>query len=249
MPHLKPVSRVTLVDQVATQIAERISHSHWRVGQRLPSEPELCRTLGIGRSTLREALKSLAFIGMVRMKPGEGTFVADGYSGLSGQIMARGILKTEKDFADLWETRTTLETKLAALAAERADQQDLERLDSLLSQMQANLQADGRSYTDLDMEFHSAVAASAKNRMLREMLVPLRGMTYEWMARSHKLPGKKENALLEHRRIAEAIQRRDPARARKAMEAHLATSQHVYSVLEKMSESEAAASTEVATGL
>jgi DNA-binding FadR family transcriptional regulator len=235
MAHLKPVARVTLVDQVATQLAERISQGHWSQGERLPSEPELCRVLHIGRSTLREALKSLAFIGMVRMRPGEGTFVANGYAAISGQIMARTFLKTEKDFTDLWETRATLETRMAALAAERADDQDLERLDSLLSQMQARLESNDPSYTNLDMEFHFAVAAGSKNRMLQEMLVPLRGMVLEWMAKSHQMPGKRENALKEHRRIAEAIRQRDPEKARKAMETHLLTFRHVYTVLEKMS--------------
>jgi DNA-binding FadR family transcriptional regulator len=236
MAHLKPVSRVTLVDQVATQLAERISEGLWRQGERLPSEPELCRALGIGRSTLREALKSLAFIGMVRVRPGEGTYVADGYPGLLGQILARGFLRTENHFADMWETRIALETKLAALAAERAGQQDLERLETLLKDMQASLAGrSAPSYTELDLEFHFAVADAAKNRMLRELLVPIRGMMHEWIAKSHQLPGKKENSLGEHRRILDAIRQRDPEKAGKAMEAHLLTFRRVRALLEKMS--------------
>ena len=78
MPGLKPVSRVTLSEQVASQIAEQIAHGRWQPGDRLPSETELCATLKIGRSTLREALKSLAFVGLVQMRPGEGTYVLDG---------------------------------------------------------------------------------------------------------------------------------------------------------------------------
>ncbi|HSW51464.1 MAG TPA: FCD domain-containing protein [Bryobacteraceae bacterium] len=98
----------------------------------------------------------------------------------------------------------------------------------------------GRSYTDLDMEFHFAVAAASKNRLLRELLVPLRGMILEWMAKSHQLPGKRENALKEHRRITEAIRRHDPERAKNAMETHLLTFRHVYTVLGKMSSPHAA---------
>ncbi len=237
MAHLKPVARVTLVEQVARQLAERISEGHWTPGQRLPSEPELCRALGIGRSTLREALKSLAFIGMVRMRAGEGTYVTDGYPGLLGQILARGILRTENQFVDMWETRTTLETKLAALAAERADEKDLQRLEALLGEMQVSLEGNGRPYTELDLEFHFAVAEASKNRMLRELLVPIRGMMHEWIAKSHELPGKKENSLGQHRKILEAIRQRDPEKAQKAMEAHLLTFPRVFALLETMSES------------
>jgi GntR family transcriptional regulator, transcriptional repressor for pyruvate dehydrogenase complex len=240
MAHLKPVSRVTLVEQVATQLAEKISQGLWSQGQRLPSEAELCRAFGIGRSTLREALKSLAFIGMVRMKPGEGTYVADGYPGLMGKILGRGLLKAGNDFADMWETRTTLETKLAALAAERADDQDLERLEWLLKEMQAGLEGDGPTYTERDLQFHFAIAEASKNRMLKELLVAIRGMMHEWIAKSHELPGKKENSLPEHRRILDAIRQRDPEKAHKAMETHLLTFRRVLSLLEKMSEPAAA---------
>ena len=75
MDRLKPVSRVTVGEQVALQLAGMIREGRWRTGDKLPPEGELCRALGIGRSTLREALKSLAFIGMVRMRAGDGTYV------------------------------------------------------------------------------------------------------------------------------------------------------------------------------
>ncbi len=237
MGHLKPVSKVTLVEQVATQLAERISRGTWPAGQRLPVEAELCRALGIGRSTLREALKSLAFIGMVRMRPGEGTYVTHGYAGISGQILARGILQTERDFGDLWETRSILETRMAALAAERADAHDIEKLDKILERMEASLGGGGADYADLDLEFHFAIADGAKNRMLRELLVPVRGMIHEWIEKSHKLSGKRENALKEHHRIANAIRQRDPDKAQKAMETHLQTFRSVLTLLEKMATS------------
>jgi len=122
MPTLKAVSRVTLGEQVAAQLADQITEGRWRPGDKLPSESELCATLHIGRSTLREALKSLAFIGLVQMRPGEGTYVLDGTQLLVDRIRTRGLLKSEKDLQDVGEARMILETELAALAAERADE-------------------------------------------------------------------------------------------------------------------------------
>src|ERR1044071_1659432 len=98
MPSLKPVSRVTLSEQVASQIADQILQNRWLPGEKLPTEAELCSTLRIGRSTLREALKSLAFVGLVQMRPGEGTYVLDGTQLLVDRIRARGLLKTEREF-------------------------------------------------------------------------------------------------------------------------------------------------------
>jgi GntR family transcriptional regulator, transcriptional repressor for pyruvate dehydrogenase complex len=248
MVDLNPVSRVTLVEQVALQLAEKISQGFWLRGQKLPSEPELCRALGIGRSTLREALKPLAFMGIVRMRPGEGTYVADVYPGLLSQILARGASSAENRFVDVWETRATLETKLAALAAERADAGDIERLESLLKDMQASLESNGQC-TDRDLDFHFAIADASKNCLLRQLLLAIRGMMHEWISKSHELPGKKENAIGEHRRILEAIRQHDPEKAHKAMEAHLVTYRRVLSLVERMSDPATAPESPAVAGL
>ena len=75
MSTLKPVSRVTLGEQVAAQLSDQIAEGKWKPGEKLPSESELCFALNIGRSTLREALKSLAFVGMVQVANFNGRLV------------------------------------------------------------------------------------------------------------------------------------------------------------------------------
>jgi GntR family transcriptional repressor for pyruvate dehydrogenase complex len=96
MEQLKAVARVTLGEQVALQLAEMIGERRWKPGERLPPEMELCEVLNVGRSTLREALKSLAFIGMVRMRAGDGTYLSELPHRLLDRILAKGLLKTEK---------------------------------------------------------------------------------------------------------------------------------------------------------
>src|SRR5271170_436838 len=158
MERLRPVSRVTVSEQVALQIAGMIREGRWRTGDKLPPEGELCRALSIGRSTLREALKSLAFIGMVRMRAGDGTYVAQTSPGLLERILARGLLKSEKDLADVCEARMVLETGLAALAAQRVEPEDLDLLKELLESSRKSLQGEGRPFIELDLEFHLAIA-------------------------------------------------------------------------------------------
>jgi GntR family transcriptional regulator, transcriptional repressor for pyruvate dehydrogenase complex len=110
---LKPVSRVTLGERAAAQPAAQISEGTWHPGDRLPAESELCATLRIGRSPLREGWKSLAYVGTVQMRPGEGTYVLDSAQSLADPIRPRGILKSEKDLQDVSESRLILETELA----------------------------------------------------------------------------------------------------------------------------------------
>jgi GntR family transcriptional repressor for pyruvate dehydrogenase complex len=238
MPGLKPVSRVTLGEQVAEQLARQISEGRWRSGDKLPSESELCATLGIGRSTLREALKSLAFVGLVQMRPGDGTYVLGGTQLLVDRIRAHGVLKTEKELQDVSEARLILETELAALAAERLEPTDLEKLEEILQQMKRSLGGEGRDYAALDVEFHLSVAKCSKNQMLHELLMPIRGILQEFIAKSQELPGIKGEAHEHHAKILAALRQRNPEKARRAMRAHLQTCEKAFTLLGRISETE-----------
>jgi GntR family transcriptional repressor for pyruvate dehydrogenase complex len=246
MRNLKAVSRVTLGEQVALQIAQMISEGRWRAGAKLPPEAELCRALNIGRSTLREALKSLAFTGMVRMRAGDGTYVIGSTPGTLDRILARGLLTTKQDLADVSEMRMILETELAALAAQRARANDIERLRVLVLELRQSLHGEGRPYVDLDLDFHIAIAACAKNRVLRQLVVGVREVLAEWIMKSQELPGLRENAQEQHERILQSIVDHDAEGARREMRAHLETFQRAYSLLSKLSESETETNASVA---
>jgi GntR family transcriptional repressor for pyruvate dehydrogenase complex len=235
MSGLKAVARITLAEQVALQVADMIIDKRWKPGDRLPPEMELCVALNVGRSTLREALKSLAFVGMVRMRAGDGTYVAEPSRGLLDRILAKGLLKTEKDLADVCETRIVLETQLAALAARRVTRKGLAHLKELLYEGEQSLRGQGRSYIDIDLEFHLGIADCSGNRLLPRLLADIRGLLVEWIAKSQELPGVRQNAQEQHQRIYRAISERNPEAARNEMQAHLETFERAYKLLGRMS--------------
>ena len=232
MNHLRPVSRFTLSEQVATQIVSAISTGRWKPGDRLPSESELCLALHIGRLTLREALKSLAFVGVVHMRAGDGTYVADGPSKFLDRVFTHGLLNTEKDVDDLWETRMVLETELAALCAERATDSDRADLHRLIGQMK-EVTGPGREeqFLALDLQFHLSIAAYSKNQVLAQLLRTIRELLRELIMKSLQVPGNLELAYAEHLAILEALEQRNPSNARKAMRHHLRTFQQQYKIL------------------
>jgi GntR family transcriptional repressor for pyruvate dehydrogenase complex len=235
MSGLKAIARVTLSEQVAMQIAEMIAEKRWSSGQKLPAESELCAALNVGRSTLREALKSLAFAGLVRMRAGDGTYVAEPSQGLLDRILAKGLLKTEKDLADVCETRLILESEVAALAAERATDEDIAMLDDVISRGTETLRGDQAEYSEVDMDFHLTVARCSKNMLLPRLLTDFRGLLVEWIAKSQELPGVRENAHEQHKRILKSIAEHNPEAARREMKAHLDTFQRAYKLLGKLS--------------
>lgn len=214
-----------------------ISDRHWKAGERLPPEPELCEALNVGRSTLREALKSLAFVGLVRIRAGDGTYVAEQSRGLLNRILAKGLLKTEKDLEDVCETRIILETELASLAASRATDADLQQLQSLLEQGETSLRDHSRDFIQIDLDFHLTLAYSSQNNLLPRLLFDIRELLVEWIQKSQELPGLRDNAHSQHEKIFSAVCDRDPERARREMRAHLETFERAYKLLGQINRS------------
>jgi DNA-binding FadR family transcriptional regulator len=231
---LKPVSRTTLSEQVALQLAAEVAAKRWQPGDKLPSEAELCRAFNVGRSTLREALKSLAFVGIIRMRAGGGSYVADRPSKyVNRPLLARGVRSTEKDVNDLSEARLVLETELASLCAQRATLRDLATLADLVRKMKAakDKDEDRSKFQELDLEFHLSIAASSKNEVLAELLGHFRGALQELIQKSLLPRNGMELACKQHEKILEALKQRNPAAARKAIRAHLNLFQRGYNGL------------------
>ena len=228
---IKPISRISLAEQVASQLASMISAGHWRLGEKLPPEAQLCKAFNVGRSSLREALKSLAFVGFVQMQPGEGTFVTGGFSQALKIILAHGLLLTHKDFDDVWETRVVIETELAGLCAERASEEDLRALQRLLDDMPKTFRRSAHDFMELDLDFHLTIAASSQNEMLRHLVRTTREILQEIIAKGLQLPGGPERAYPEHAAIFKAIAERKPQGARRAMRNHLQRSQRAFRIL------------------
>jgi len=229
---LKPVSRTTLSEQVAVQLAAEVAAKRWQPGDKLPSEAELCRAFNVGRSTLREALKSLAFVGIIRMRAGGGSYVAERPSKyVNRPLLARGILNTEKDVTDLSEARLVLETELASLCARRVTRRELATLEDLTRKMKVAKDEDRAKFQQLDLEFHLSIAGSSKNEVLAELLGHIRGALQELIRKSLLLPNGMDLACKQHEKILEALKQRNPAAARKAIRAHLSAFQRGYKVL------------------
>ena len=233
MAPLKPVSRTTLSEQVAMQLASELEAKRWQPGEKLPSEAELCKVFNVGRSTLREALKSLSFIGMIRMRAGGGSYVSDQRSKyMEGPLLlTKGVLNTEKEVNDFCEARLLIETELAGLCAQRATAQDFRNLEKIVREMKSVAEGSAESSADLDLGFHMAIAAAAGNEILSELLKHIRAGLQEFIEKSLLLPAGTELAYKQHRALLEVLKQRNPATARKAMRSHLRAFQRGYKVL------------------
>jgi GntR family transcriptional repressor for pyruvate dehydrogenase complex len=199
---------------------DMITTGRWKQGEKLPSEAELCEAFRVSRSTLREALKSLAFAGYVRMRAGEGTYVREDHPFMVGRTRRDGLSK-ERNLWYIIETRFAMESRTAMLCAQRASADDLQNLQRLVAEMQQCLEKGGEGFVEADVEFHLAIAAASGNPILGEFMslirVPVLHLMYALKSRGI------EQSQSEHLRILEALNERNPAKARHAMQAHLRT--------------------------
>jgi DNA-binding FadR family transcriptional regulator len=162
---LATTRRAGLVDQVIEQMRGAITSGEWPVGQRIPPEPELVTALGVGRNTVREAVRALSHAGLLEVRQGDGTFVR-ATSEISGAV--RRMCGTE--LKEVLQVRRTLEVEGARLAAKHRTDAELERLTELLRHRDAAMEAERwAEVVEHDTAFHVLLVQCSHNTLLAEL--------------------------------------------------------------------------------
>src|SRR5690348_10684785 len=164
----QPLERRKVYEQVADQLLGQIGSRRLKPGDTLPPERELTESFGVGRSSIREALRMLESQGVITSANG-GTFVvAQAANPLNSSLRLVFTLDEQTGIHDLFELRRIIDCEAAALAAERRTDAHLEAMDSAIAEMEESLHADahGDRFIDADLRFHLAVAEATGNRML-----------------------------------------------------------------------------------
>ena len=190
-----------------------------RPGEKIPSERNLAEVLGVGRSIVREGLKSLTLLGLVEVRQGDGTYLRSTESDLLPQSIEWGLLLGQKRTRDVVEARRYLEVILAGLAAERRSEEDLSELSRLLDEMRDAKDASG--FVMADIAFHLRVAQASRNESLTQIMTSIRSLLQVWITRVMEAAESFQPSLDEHVAVLAALRAGDPAAAKLAMEAHM----------------------------
>lgn len=207
---------------VARQLVQLLTDGELAPGSRLPAERHLAERLGVGRSAVREALAALEILGIVQVRPGSGTYLRGGTSDLLPTTLSWGIMLAADRTQELLEIRSSLERSAAGLAAERATDEELDRLEEYLERQAAHVD-DPETFIDADVRFHVQVARAAGNEVLADLLQSLRSLLRVWVDRGVRTREGAQAAYDEHRRVLDAMRTRDCAATEAAMSAHMAT--------------------------
>ncbi len=229
---------LTLSERVSDRLQDMILDGHLAPGERLPSERDLAERFGVSRTVIREAVRGLAGRGLVDPQSGPGVIVSEVHSGVVRDSMNRFLRASaflhpdqfDKALAMIHEVRTTLETRIARLAADTCTREDLTALKAthevLVTASTHTEQAEA------DVAFHRAIAVSTHNDLYVVLLDSISDPLTDIRLATLQLPGSGPDPVTGHQEILDAIVARDGPAAEAAMAAHLAESAHALERLE-----------------
>ncbi len=216
---IKPIVRRNVSDEVLEQIKSQIISGNWKSGSKIPGEMELTGLFNVSRVSVREAIHRLVGMGVLTVRRGEGTFVTEMlpsnyFSSLLPVLMIEG-----GNLPEILEFRSIVEVQSAGLAAIRADDEDLRRMEGIIESMEKK-DGDYREFAREDLNFHSAVALASHNRVIVKVNAIIHDMMKVAMEKIVNTTGF-QGGLYFHKRILKAIREKDRDKAMEIMQAHI----------------------------
>jgi GntR family transcriptional regulator, transcriptional repressor for pyruvate dehydrogenase complex len=216
-----PVQTARLFEQIVEQIERRILKGDLKPGDKLLPERELAEQFGVSRTAIREAVKALTQKGLIEVHPGRGTFVINSTPqavrhSLDLMIKFDGM----EGIRSLVEVREILEPEIAAMAASRASDEQIAAMQEIVSLMDASLH-DIDAFIEADLDFHLTLSESTQNVLIPTLVDTLVVLLREHRKRIALVEGGMTRAQEHHKKVMQAVARRDAEEARQAMRAHL----------------------------
>jgi GntR family transcriptional repressor for pyruvate dehydrogenase complex len=217
----QPIKIKRIYEEIMEQLKDMISRGELRHGQKLPSERELAESLGVSRASVREALTALEAIGILDIRPGEGTFVRETSVSATFAPLAMVLEMEQNSMSQLMEVRRVLETEIAALAVQRATEEDLINIETNLNHMKTARTIS--EAVEADLMFHFAIAEATHNSILLRIMNTVADLMHNTfrIQREELFAAKGQEIISEHEAIYQAIQDRSLETAKLKMLQHI----------------------------
>lgn len=212
------IKNCTLIEQTAERLVKYIFDKELKEGNKLPNERELGSWLGVGRGTLREAIRILASRNILEVRHGAGTFISK-KNGVPDDPLGFTFIKNKKKLIqDLLEFRIWIEPRVAALAAQYAEDKDIEDLEYLCNQIDQRIMS-GQSHIQKDVEYHIRIAECSRNLIMPNLMPILHSAINLFVTETGST--LREETMKTHRAILNAVKLKDASAASDAMYLHL----------------------------
>lgn len=210
-----------LVEKTTDSLIKFLTDNDLKSGDKLPNEYQLAEILEVGRSTLREAVRSLVSRNVLEVRQGSGTYVSKNI-GISEDPLGFTFIKdTRKLTEDLFTLRYILEPEVAMLAAQKRTEKQMEYLESIALDIENSIQSTDKLHFELDIEFHSTIARMSQNIAMNH-LIPVINESITLYNSYYTNEQSKFETIELHREIVQSIYDQDIVQARYAMQRHIA---------------------------
>ena len=216
----RELRKQVLSEEIVKEILSMIESGEIGPGDKLPPERELAATLNVSRPSLREALRALAIMNVIEIAQGDGIYVTTLEPELLAQHLEFIFSLEDSTFLQLFEARRIVEAGCAELAAERAQDDDISAIESILVESIDSVD-DADRFLQIDIRLHDRIAQIADNPMLSRFMASISRLSRASRSITTDIPGVRGQSAQDHRAIVEAIAARNPEAARQAMLQHL----------------------------
>jgi GntR family transcriptional repressor for pyruvate dehydrogenase complex len=219
--NFKTIQKRSAPEIIISEIVQHVKSGELKPGDKLPTEREMSLMFGVGRSSIREAIKGLVLSGYLESSQGKGTFIRKDIPVNDLNLTNFQNALAAEQIIELMELREILECNAVKLAAERASSEDIRRMHEALERMQT-CKADIKKFYDPDFDFHVAIAKATHNEMICEMMKRIVGKSHEYYEKF--MPDRlcpPEQAILTARQIVSCIENGEAEKASRYMKAHL----------------------------
>lgn len=213
-----------LSQRIAETLKKMIVEEHkYNYGEKLPNENELSQELGVSRTTLREAIRTLISNGVLVVKRGKGTYVSEQFDQYAHELDVNDFMKKQITLRDLYETRLIIEPEAAALTCKRATDEEIEEILRLGEICQQELKKDpgGKARIDSESAFHGAILKASHNEFLGQFLPILTKAIQKTIELNYNLETIAEEAYEDHIMIMKFLKNRDSIGMKSALTIHL----------------------------
>ena len=218
---VSPIKKITVVEQAIEKIYDLIREQNLKENDRLPSERNLAQMLGISRPSLREAIRVLDMMGVIKVEQGNGIIIET--SQLSESLikpLSFALLLNKRVFLELFEARKIIEVECAGLAASRATEEQVKEMFSIFKSLEENKDNREKSIT-YEIELHECIADASKNLVLKKILTSIKDLLKGSRYMTVPSYGVTAETRKNHSRLIKAISERNSNEARKIMLEHL----------------------------
>lgn len=215
----KPIVRESVAELVAHRLLEMVKAGILKSGDQLPPERELAVSLNVSRPSVREAIRGLSILGVVRTRQGGGAYISElDAESLLGPIQFFLSLE-DMNIRELYDARSLIESDVARRAAEHITDEELQQLQKLIDEQKAI--DDALAFRMSDFAFHETIWKAARNAFLKRIGESLNVLGLEFRKRASETGGVLEQSVRDHKRLLDALRAHDPDAAAAAAARHM----------------------------